>query len=82
VLHCGIAFGLGYGIYQAVDWALGTDVLPHKDQPAKDLGVWHISWVLPQSLATIIVIGRPYDSRRSGPGPSARDGATAAGAYL
>jgi len=55
VFYCGIGFGIGYGIYQAVDWALGTDVLPGGDESAaKDLGVWHIALVLPQSLATVL----------------------------
>ena len=55
VFYIGIGFGIGYGTYQAVDWALGTDVLPNKDtEAAKNLGVWHIAMVLPQSLATAI----------------------------
>jgi MFS family permease len=55
VLYLGIGFGIGYGTYQAVDWALGTDVLPNKDTAAaKDLGVWHIAFVLPQSVATAL----------------------------
>lgn len=55
VLYLAIGFGIGYGTYQAVDWALGTDVLPNKDtDAAKDLGVWHIAFVLPQSLATAL----------------------------
>jgi MFS family permease len=53
VFYLAIGFGLGYGCYQAVDWALGTDVLPNKDtDAAKDLGVWHVAFVLPGSLAT------------------------------
>src|SRR5439155_6648773 len=44
-------FGLGYGAYYSVDWALGCDVLPHKENAAKDMGIWHISMVLPQSIA-------------------------------
>jgi MFS family permease len=55
VFYCGVAFGIGYGIYQSVDWALGTDVLPSGDaEAAKEMGVWHIALVLPQSLATLI----------------------------
>ncbi len=53
VFYLAIGFGFGYGSYQAVDWALGTDVLPNKEtNAAKDLGVWHIAFVLPGSLAT------------------------------
>ncbi|MEI6913914.1 MAG: MFS transporter [Armatimonadota bacterium] len=44
-------FGLGFGAYYSVDWALGCDVLPNKDDAGKDMAVWHISMVLPQSIA-------------------------------
>ena len=50
----GIVFGLGYGAYQAVDWALASDVLPSADDYAKDMGIWHISFTLPQVLAVPI----------------------------
>ena len=43
--------GLGFGIYTAVDLALVTDVLPSKDNVAKDLGVFNIAGALPFSLA-------------------------------
>jgi MFS family permease len=44
-------FGLGYGAYYSVDWALGCDVLPNKEDAGKDMAVWHIASVLPQSIA-------------------------------
>lgn len=44
-------FGLGFGAYYSVDWALGCDVLPNKEEAAKDMAIWHISMVLPQSIA-------------------------------
>jgi MFS family permease len=50
----GIVFGLGYGAYQAVDWALASDVLPNQEDYAKDMGVWHIALTLPQSIAAPI----------------------------
>lgn len=50
----GIVFGLGYGAYIAVDWALATDVLPSLEDYAKDMGIWHIASVLPQVIATPI----------------------------
>ncbi len=50
----GIVFGLGYGAYQSVDWALASDVLPSMDDYAKDMGVWHVAMVLPQVIATPI----------------------------
>jgi MFS family permease len=50
----GVVFGLGYGAYESVDWALVSDVLPSVDDYAKDMGVWHIAMVLPQVIATPI----------------------------
>jgi MFS family permease len=50
----GVIFGLGYGAYESVDWALASDVLPSMDDYAKDMGVWHIAMVLPQVIATPI----------------------------
>jgi MFS family permease len=47
-------FGLGYGAYIAVDWALAGDVLPSKADHAKDMGVWHVALTLPQVLAVPI----------------------------
>ncbi len=46
-----VLYGLAFGAYYSVDWALGCDVLPNKSDAGKDMGVWHISMVLPQSLA-------------------------------
>jgi MFS family permease len=43
-----LAFGLGYGAFVSVDWALGTSVLPHPENNARDMGVWHIALVFPQ----------------------------------
>jgi MFS family permease len=54
VVLLGIVFGLGYGAYQAVDWALASDVLPSEDNYAKDMGVWHIAFTFPQVIATPI----------------------------
>ena len=39
--------GLGFGMYMAVDLALVADVLPNKDNAAKDLGVLNIAGALP-----------------------------------
>jgi MFS family permease len=50
----GIIFGVGYGAYQAVDWAMASDVLPSESDYAKDMGVWHIAWTFPQVIATPI----------------------------
>lgn len=51
VFAVGALFGIGYGAYQAVDWALAVDVLPKGESAAKDMGIWHVSLVLPQVLA-------------------------------
>lgn len=50
-------FGLGYGAYYSVDWALGCDVLPNKEDAGKDMAVWHVAFVLPQSIALPIAGG-------------------------
>ena len=43
--------GLGFGVYVAVDLALAVDMLPDKDNAAKDLGVFNIAGALPFSVA-------------------------------
>ena len=47
----GALFGLGYGAYQAADWALAVDVLPEGGNAARDMGIWHVALVLPQVIA-------------------------------
>lgn len=44
----GLLFGLGYGAFVSVDWALGTSVLPDERHHARDMGVWHVAMVFPQ----------------------------------
>jgi MFS family permease len=46
--------GLGFGVYVTVDLALVVDVLPGKDNAAKDLGVFNIAGALPFSIAPAI----------------------------
>jgi MFS family permease len=46
--------GLGFGVYVAVDLALVVDVLPDRDNAAKDLGVFNIASALPYSIAPAI----------------------------
>jgi MFS family permease len=46
--------GLGFGVYMAVDLALVAEVLPDKDNVAKDLGVFNIAGALPFSVAPAI----------------------------
>lgn len=47
-------YGIGQGVYFAVDMALVAAVLPNPDDTAKDLGVFNIASALPQSLAPVI----------------------------
>lgn len=54
VLVVGLVFGIGYGTYLSVDWALGTDVLPNKDDAAADMAVWHIAMTAPQIFGPLI----------------------------
>ncbi|MEO8973736.1 MAG: MFS transporter [Ktedonobacteraceae bacterium] len=54
VLAAGAIFGIGYGAYTSVDWALVADVLPSREHYARDMGVWNISLSLPQVIAPII----------------------------
>ncbi|AWB46609.1 MFS transporter [Paenibacillus sp. CAA11] len=47
-------YGIGAGVYWAVDIALVTRVLPSKDTAAKDLGIINIANALPQSIVPAI----------------------------
>ena len=53
--------GLGFGVYMAVDLALVADVLPDKDNAAKDLGVFNIAGALPSLHRTGDRAGHPGD---------------------
>jgi len=54
IIAAGAVFGLGYGAYISVDWALVVDVLPSSKSYARDMGVWNISLSLPQVIAPIL----------------------------
>jgi MFS family permease len=52
----GVLYGIGYGAYYAVDWALACDVLPDRERAAgRDMALWHVSFTLPQVLAPAIL---------------------------
>lgn len=46
-----IVFGVGYGVYLAADWALASDVMPSREDLAKDMGIWSSSVTSVQVLA-------------------------------
>ena len=48
VIPVALVFSSAYGTYQAVDWALALEVLPNSASSGKDMGIWHVSMVLPQ----------------------------------
>lgn len=54
IVAAGALFGLGYGAYQSVDWALVAEVLPSGRTFARDMGVWNIALSLPQVIAPVL----------------------------
>jgi len=47
----GVLFGLGYGAYLSVDWALAIDSLAGDASSARDLGIFTVSINLPTLIA-------------------------------
>ena len=45
-----LVFGLGYGAFTSVDWALGSDAMPSSGSYARDMGIWHVAFVAPQLI--------------------------------
>jgi MFS family permease len=56
IFALGILFGVGYGAYSAVDWALACDVLQDRQgAAARDMGVFHAAFTLPQVFAPALL---------------------------
>lgn len=53
VLGLAVFYGLGYGLYFAVDWALACDTIPDRVKAAKDMGLFHVAQTLPNSLVPL-----------------------------
>ena len=53
-LISGAIFGLGFGAYISVDWALVADVLPSETTFARDMGVWNIGITIAGASGTVI----------------------------
>lgn len=46
-----LLFGFGYGAYESSNWALVSDVMPSRENLAKDMGIWQSSIPAPQVIA-------------------------------
>ena len=53
-LVAALFFGLGYGAYTSVDWALATDVLPPTDEAGKNMGIWSAAGIIPQVIGVML----------------------------
>jgi MFS family permease len=54
VITLAVIYGLGYGLYLAVDWALACDTIPDRAKAAKDMGLFHVAQTLPNSIIPFI----------------------------
>ena len=47
-------FGIGFGPFLSVEFAMLLDILPNPETAARDISIWHMALVLPQLTATPI----------------------------
>jgi MFS family permease len=64
VLTLGAVYGVGYGFYVAVDWALACDTLPDPAAGAKDMGLFHVALTLPGNVVPAMA-GLGFDALNS-----------------
>ncbi len=48
-------FGIGYGAYLSTTWALAADILPSREDAAREMGIWQMSIAAPQVVAGFFV---------------------------
>jgi MFS family permease len=66
VFAAGVFYGIGYGCYYAVDWALACDTLPDGASKAKDMGLFHVALTLPQVMVPALAgVVLDYFNRQS-----------------
>src|SRR5258708_37663199 len=59
VLAAGAIFGLGYGAYVSVDWALAANVFPSPYNTPRALGVWNVWLTIPLALPPVMGVPVP-----------------------
>ncbi len=81
VLILGGVFGLGWGAFSAVDWAMACNLLP-KGGTAKYMAVWHACLTLPQVIAPAFGIVADVLNKQYGKGLGWRAAMLSTVAYL
>jgi MFS family permease len=53
VYAVGVLFGIGWGAFAAVDWALAVNLVPVREA-GRYMAIWHLAWTLPQVIAPAV----------------------------